>query len=80
MTPQTTSRPMRSYTEVRIFNNSGSQTTNTMFGDAITVGTTISVAGTISSPGQNTSGAQSLTFLYTGTDTITPKGFIVEAI
>lgn len=68
------------YTEVRIFNNSGTQSTNTMFADAITVGATGQAAGTISSPNQNTSGAQSLTFLYTGSDTITPKGFIVEAI
>jgi len=66
------------YTEVRIVNNSGTQSTNTMFADGITVGTAVVVAGTLSSPAQSTNAPQSLTFLFSGSDTITPQGFIVE--
>jgi len=49
-----------------------------MFADGITVGTAVVVAGTLSSPGQSTNTPQSLTFLFSGSDTITPQGFIVE--
>jgi hypothetical protein len=45
------------------------------------VGNTTPIAGTVSFPNQNTAGAQSLTFSYSASsDTITPKGFIMEAI
>jgi len=66
------------YTEVRIFNNGGTQSTNTMLADGLTIGTTLTAPGTLSAPNQPTNTAQSLTFIYSGTDTITPQGFIVE--
>ena len=69
-----------SYTEVRIFNDVGSQTNNTMLTDTLLVGTTPVNPGNVLIMTQNTGGALSLTFLYTGTDTITQKGFIVERL
>ena len=69
------------YAEVRVFNDPGSQTANTMFGDAITVGAALVSAGTVTLPAQDTSTAKSLTFLYNAaSDSVTPKGFIVEVI
>ena len=69
------------YSEVRIFNDPGVQNLNTMLQDPIIWGNTIPLSGSVSSPNQNTSGPESLTFSYAATsDTITPKGFIVEAI
>jgi len=70
-----------SYTELRIFNDPGVQNSQTMFGDAITVGGILATGAKIATASQNTSSARSLTFLYNASsDTITPKGFIVEAI
>jgi len=69
------------YTEVRIFNTAGHQDQNTMFGDAVTVGNAVALAGTVTSMTETTTGPKSLTFSYSSSsDTITPQGFIVEAI
>lgn len=71
-----------SYTDIRIFNNPSLQSPQTMFLDGITVGTALAVAGTTAGASQNTASPQSLTFLFkaANTETITPQGFIVEAL
>ena len=70
------------YSIVTILNDPGSQTSQTMFLDTLVVGSANPTFGLTSNPAQNTSGAQSLTFLFNAanTETITPKGFVVEAI
>lgn len=70
------------YTQVRIFNDPTSQAQNTLLADAITVGTTLQSPGLVSSPNQDTSTAQTLTFLFNAVsgEHIIPQGFIVEAI
>ncbi len=70
------------YSVVTIFNDPGSQTAQTMFIDTLLIGATNVTFGLTSNPAQNTSGAQSVTFLFNAgnTETITPKGFAVEAV
>jgi len=70
------------YTQVRIFTDPSNQTNNTLLADAITVGTTTQSAGLVSSPNQDTSVSQPLTFLFNAASGghIIPEGFIVEAI
>jgi hypothetical protein len=71
-----------SYAEVEIFNDPASQSNQTMIQDSIVVGLNLATAGGVSTPAQNTSMAQSLTFLFNAatSETIVTKGFIVEAI
>lgn len=78
----TTNLANLAYAEVNIFNDPGSQTQQTMFGDAITLGASFVASGIISTPGETTTGAVSLTFLFKApsSETIFPKGFTVEAI
>lgn len=71
-----------SYTEVRIFNDPGSQSAQTLFGDPILIGANFQTIGTTSNLTVSTSTAQTLNFVFNAlsSETINPKGFIVEAI
>jgi hypothetical protein len=71
-----------SYTEVRIFNDPGSQAAQTLFGDAITVGVGLAAVGIVANLSVSTATSQSLTFVYNGStgENIAPKGFVVESI
>lgn len=68
--------------EVRIFNDPNSQANQTMFTEPLIQSTTLLSAGSIATPAEGTNAAVNLVFRFfaNNTETIAPKGFIVEAI
>ena len=70
------------YTEVRIFNDPTLQNQQTLFADPIIQNLAFLNKGIITTAGETTSLPVTLSFKFTAavTESITPKGFIVEAI
>ena len=78
-----TSNGSLSSAEVTVFNNPGSQGNQTMFSSPIINQTSLVVGGGIASPAEPTAAPVTLLFQLnpgSGTETITPKGFILEAV